>query len=180
MDKKSIYNGIVDIVGDAISILEQHAGSEYARTVRIIWNSRMRSTAGRAFLYEAKVELNPKLLEISLDMEESLGQVRQTLLHELAHLLAHHRYGRGISAHGAEWKQACVDLGIPGETATHQLNLPTRTQQKKWSYTCPVCLEIIYRVRKMKSQSACYTCCKKHNRGRLCQTAWHRAIPFEV
>ena len=170
MDKKSnqpIYDGVVNIVGDAISHLERLAGEVYARSVKIVWNRRMRSTAGRAFLYEAKVELNPKLLHLDNNLEESLAQVRLTLLHELAHLLAHHRHGRGIAAHGAEWKQACADLGIPGESATHQLNLPTRTQRKKWSYSCPHCLAIILRVRRMRSQSACYACCKQYNRGRF-------------
>jgi len=167
LENQSIYNGVVNIVGDAISLLRRHAGETYADSVKIIWNRKMRSTAGRAFLYEAKVELNPKLLHLNNDLAESLTQVRQTLLHELAHLLAHHRYGRGITAHGVEWKQACADLGIPGESATHQLNLPTRTQQKKWGYSCPNCLEIILRVRRMKSQSACYTCCKKYNRGKF-------------
>jgi len=167
LENQSIYNGVVNIVGDAISLLRRHAGETYADSVKIIWNRKMRSTAGRAFLYEAKVELNPKLLHLNNDLAESLTQVRQTLLHELAHLLAHHRYGRGITAHGVEWKQACADLGIPGESAPHQLNLPTRTQQKKWGYSCPNCLEIILRVRRMKSQSACYTCCKKYNRGKF-------------
>jgi len=164
---QSIYNGVVNIVGDAISLLKCHAGEEYAQSVKILWNRRMRSTAGRAFLYEAKVELNPRLLHLDNDLKESLSQVRQTLLHELAHLLAHHRHGRGIAAHGAEWKQACCDLGIPGESTTHQLNLPTRKHKKKWSYTCPHCLAIILRVRRMKTQSACYPCCKKHNRGQF-------------
>ena len=162
MEKDEIYNGIVTMVDGAISLLSEHAGEEYAKSVSIVWNRRMRSTAGRAFLSLAKVELNPKLLHLG---EQALVHMRQTLLHELAHLLAHHRYGRGISAHGAEWKQACADLGIPGESATHSLPLPTRTQRRKWRYTCPACLEVIERVRRMRSQSACYTCCKTHNGG---------------
>lgn len=166
MDNQVIYHGIVSIVDDAISILSRHAGEKFANSVTIRWNPRMRSTAGRAFLLEAKVELNPKLLHLDNDTQQSLSQVRQTLLHELAHLLAHHRHGHRIAAHGKEWKQACSDLGIPGESTTHQLNLPTRTQKKKWSYTCPHCAEIILRVRPMKHKSACYTCCKKYNNGK--------------
>lgn len=163
MNRDQVYDGIVNIVGDAISLLEAHAGERYAKSVNIVWNKRMRSTAGRAFLNQAKVELNPKLLELGA---EALSHVRQTLLHELAHLLAHQRYGRGISAHGAEWKQACADMGIPGESATHTLPLPSNRQQKKWCYTCPSCAEVIERVRKMRGYSACYTCCKKYHGGK--------------
>ena len=170
MEKEEIYDGIVTIVDGAISLLAEKAGGSYASTVNIVWNKRMRSTAGRAFLNLAKVELNPKLLHLG---DDPLVHVRQTLLHELAHLLAHHRSGRKICAHGAEWKQACVDLGIPGESATHSLPLPSRKQRKKWSYACPVCLEVIDRVKRMRGDSACYSCCKKHNRGRF-----HRRYKF--
>lgn len=162
MEKEQVYHGIVSIVGDAISLLAQHTSESYAQTVNIVWNRRMRSTAGRAFLNHAKVELNPRLLELG---EEALIHVRQTLLHELAHLLAHQRYGYGISAHGAEWKQACSDMGIPGESATHSLPLPSNKQQRKWRYRCPECSEVIERVRKMRGVSACYNCCKKYHRG---------------
>jgi predicted SprT family Zn-dependent metalloprotease len=167
MEKEKIYNGIVKLVDDAISLLADNAGDDYASKVSIVWNKRMRSTAGRAFLNLAKVELNPKLLHLG---DDPLRHVQQTLLHELAHLLAHHRHSRSrkrISAHGSEWKQACVDLGIPGESATHSLPLPSRKQRKKWRYTCPVCLEVIDRVKRMKGDSACYTCCREHNGGRF-------------
>lgn len=164
MNKEKVYHGIVNIVGDAISLLAEHAGEKYARSVNIVWNRRMRSTAGRAFLNHTKVELNPRLLELG---DDALGHVRQTLLHELAHLLAHQRYGSGISAHGIEWKQACADMGIPGESATHSLPLPSSKQQKKWRYTCPGCADVIERVRRMRGSSACYTCCKKYHRGQF-------------
>jgi SprT protein len=162
MEKEEIYDGIVKIVDGAISLLREKVGADYAGKVQIVWNKRMRSTAGRAYLNLAKVELNPRLLYIGAD---PLGNVRQTLLHELAHLLAYHRHGAKILAHGNEWKQACADLGIPGESATHSLPLPSRKQQKKWRYTCPVCFESIARVKRMRGNSACYSCCVKHNRG---------------
>ena len=162
MEKEKIYHGIVTLVDGAISLLRQHAGEAYTSEVRIVWNKRMRSTAGRAFLNQAKVELNPKLLHLG---DDPLKHVEQTLLHELAHLLAHQRYGHRIAAHGAEWKQACADLGIPGESATHSLPLPSRRQKKNWRYSCPACMEVIERVRKMRGSSACYLCCKTHNGG---------------
>ena len=53
-----------------------------AGKLSVVWNPRMRSTAGRAFWPEGRVELNPKLIEFSAD------EVRNTMLHELAHLVA--------------------------------------------------------------------------------------------
>ena len=131
-----------------------------AGRVSVVWNRRMRTTAGRAFWPEGKIEMNPKLEEVAPD------EIRQTMLHELAHLVAYERAGRRrISAHGAEWRQACADLGIPGERVTHSLPLPSRTMKRKWRYSCPACGESFDRVRKMKRYAGCYACCLKHNGG---------------
>src|SRR4029453_15068664 len=74
------------------------------------WNPRLRTTAGLACWRTRTISLNPKLIEVSP------SEVQRTLRHELAHFLAQHRAGRRhISAHGAEWRQACRDLGIPNE-----------------------------------------------------------------
>ncbi|MGJ8673462.1 SprT-like domain-containing protein [Rubritalea sp.] len=158
---EEIKAALSDILESSLARLEELAGSKFAGQVSVVWNKRMRSTAGRAFWPECRVELNPKLVEVSLD------EVRRTLLHELAHLLAYYRCGRRrIAPHGAEWQQACADLGIPGESVRHTLPLPRRAQQKKWRYTCPSCQESIERVRKMKRHVACYSCCQKLNGGR--------------
>ena len=131
-----------------------------AARVSVRWNSRMRSCAGRATWPEGLIELNPRLVEISGE------EVKRTILHELAHLVAYERNGsRRISAHGMEWRQACADLGIPGERATHELSLPSRTLKRRWRYLCPACETSFERVRRFKSRVACYDCCRKVNFG---------------
>ncbi len=166
---EQLQNGIIKLIDDAISLLSQHADPKFVNSISITWNRRMRSNAGRAFILKNKIELNPRLLCIEDEPEKSLQHLRQTLLHELAHLLAHHRHGSNISAHGPEWKQACADLGIPEETATHQLPLPSRQMRKKWRYICPNCAIEIDRVKRMKPHTACYACCKKYNGGKYSQ-----------
>ena len=133
---------------------------ELAKRVSVSWNRRMRSSAGRATWPTALVELNPRLPEISKE------EVRRTLLHELAHLVAYERYGkRRIQAHGLEWQQACSDLGIPGEKATHRLALPSRSMKRRWRYQCPSCETSFDRVRRYKGRVACYECCRSVNGG---------------
>ena len=134
---------------------------ELARRVTVRWNSRMRSTAGRASWPEAAIELNPALREIGT------GEVQRTFLHELAHLIAFERAGRRrIRPHGPEWCRACAELGIPGERASHRLELPSRTLRRQWVYTCPVCQVRVERVRKMRGHMACWSCCRQHSGGR--------------
>ncbi|PQJ28902.1 SprT-like domain-containing protein [Rubritalea profundi] len=159
-EDEQIRQALHSMLEESMQRLEELTDAVFASKVNVVWNTRMRSTAGRAFWPEAKVELNPKLIAISLE------EVRRTLLHELAHLLAYHRCGRRrIAPHGVEWQRACVDLGIPGERATHSLPLPRRQQQKKWRYSCPSCGDGVDRVRKMKRYVACFPCCQKFSGG---------------
>jgi len=134
VDNQVIYHGIVSIVDDAISILSRHAGEKFASSVTIRWNPRMRSTAGRAFLLEAKVELNPKLLHLDNDTQQSLSQVRQTLLHELAHLLAHHRHGHRIAY---QVNQPLISLTSPHAHKRKNGVTPAHTVLKSFSVFAP-------------------------------------------
>ena len=134
--------------------------SELARKVKVSWNPRMRTTAGRAWWPARAIELNPKLKEFSET------EIWRTLKHEFAHLLAYERSGRRrIEPHGAEWKAACAELGIADEKTYHSLPLKGRKLKKNYAYVCPSCLATIQRVRPMRRAVACYTCCKKHNAG---------------
>ncbi len=130
-----------------------------AKLVSVIWNARLRSTAGYASYPAWRVELNPRLREYP-------GQVDRTLRHELAHLIAYHRAGRKrIEPHGAEWREACAALGIPDEHACHQLPLPRSRQQRKLVYRCAACGFTLHRVRRFRRPTACRSCCDKHSSG---------------
>lgn len=134
-----------------------------ASVIRVRWNARMRTTAGTAHPRTAWIELNPRLLAIGQT------EVERTLRHEAAHLLAQWRAGRRrIQTHGPEWRQACADLGIPGEKATHTLALsPRRRQQAKFFYQCPGCLIEVRRVRLFRRATACLRCCRRHSQGQF-------------
>ncbi|MBB5353059.1 putative SprT family Zn-dependent metalloprotease [Haloferula luteola] len=130
--------------------------------LEVRWNSRLRSTAGRAWPGRARIELNPRLKEISAD------EVERTVLHELAHLMAHARAGRRrIEPHGKEWRHACAELGIPHEAATHRLPLPRTRQQRRHHYGCPGCGRIVGRVQPLRREVACAHCCRLYAGGRF-------------
>ena len=135
--------------------------SHVLHLVTVHWNSRLRSTAGYAAYPSWRIELNPRLIPLE-------GQVDRTLKHELAHLVAYHRAGRRrIEPHGHEWRQACADLGIPGEPAHHRLPFPRSTMQRNHTYQCPSCQTVVGRVRPFKRATACLACCRKVNRGQF-------------
>lgn len=158
---KALELALEEMLQDAFCRVSELAGDALTSRIEVVWNSRMRSSAGRAMWPTCRIEINPKLLQVDLK------EVRRTLLHELAHLLAYYRAGgRRIAPHGVEWQRACADLGIPGESATHHLPLPTRTMRKHWRYHCPNCGESHQRVHKIKGQQACYACCQSYNKGK--------------
>jgi SprT protein len=132
--------------------------------VDVFWNTRLVTTAGLAHHGSSRIDLNPRLERFAPE------EPRRTLLHELAHLVAHQRAsGRRIQPHGSEWRRACAELGIPGEQRCHNLPLARRPVRRKFAYQCPHCGIVVPRVRKLGRESACYPCCREHNRGRYCR-----------
>jgi len=130
-----------------------------ATELRIEWNSRLQTAAGRADYRQKLISLNPRLVEHPEEID-------RTLRHELAHLLAQFRTGRRrISPHGPEWQQACCDLGIAGERRCHTLPFPAKQYAPCFIYRCPNCQRDFPRVRKIKRTVACLACCRAHNRG---------------
>ena len=135
---------------------------ELAGCLVVRWNPRMRTTAGRAWWPDRVIELNGRLRDLDG------GEVAwNTLKHELAHLVAYERAGRRrIAPHGNEWRKACADLGIAGESVCHALPLRGNRMKRKFSYGCPVCGESFERVRRIRRPVACLACCRKFAGGR--------------
>jgi predicted SprT family Zn-dependent metalloprotease len=151
-----------ELTDQARELLQSSGARRTAREVRVQWNSRLKSCAGRADYRHKLVSLNPRLRDFGAE------EVEQTLRHELAHLLAQARAGnRRIAPHGAEWRKACRDLGIAGEARCHTLPLPVNRRMRRFLYKCPSCSMSFARVRRIRRAVACLACCRAHNRGRF-------------
>ena len=167
----------------ARSLLRALGADKLAREIRVEWNPRLKTCAGRADYRAKLISLNPLLLRLDssqidpsrleCNMHSSLtsdaggiDEIERTLRHELAHLLAQWRVGRRrIAPHGIEWRGACRDLGIAGEARCHNLPFGTQTYAARYVYVCPNCQEKFPRVRRIRRAIACLSCCRKHNRG---------------
>ena len=143
----------------ARDLLRAHGATQITAELRVEWNSRLKTAAGRADYHQKLISLNPRLSEYPSEMD-------RTLRHELAHILAQFRAGRRrILPHGVEWQQACVDLGIVDEKRCHNLPFPARTYAARFVYHCPSCRQEFPRVRRVRRAIACLACCRKHNSG---------------
>jgi len=147
--------------GSGREMLQRAGAGHLGPNLRVEWNRRLRTAAGRADYARTIVSLNPRLSEYGV------AEIDRTLRHELAHLLAHARAGRRrISPHGPEWRQACADLGIADEKRCHSLPFPTQRRRPRHLYRCPKCARDFPRVRPIRRAVACVACCRRHNRGR--------------
>jgi len=143
----------------ARDLLRAHGATQITAELRVEWNSRLKTAAGRADYRQKLISLNPRLSEYPIEID-------RTLRHELAHILAQFRAGRRtILPHGTEWQQACMDLGIADEKRCHNLPFPARTYTARFVYHCPSCRQEFSRVRRLRRAVACLACCRKHNRG---------------
>jgi len=144
---------------NARELLRSLGAGRIANELRVEWNSRLKTAAGRADYHEKLISLNPRLTEHPAEID-------RTLRHELAHILAQFRAGRRrIPPHGNEWRQACIDLGIADEKRCHNLPFPARTYAARFVYRCPNCRKEFPRVRRVRRAVACLACCRKHNGG---------------
>src|SRR5262245_21467017 len=144
---------------EARDLLRSLGAKRIAAELRVEWNSRLQTAAGRADYRQKLISLNPRLVEHPEEID-------RTLRHELAHILAQCRAGRRrISPHGPQWQQGCDDLGIAGEKRCHALPFPAKSYAPRFIYSCPNCRRDFPRVRKVKRTVACLACCRAHNRG---------------
>jgi predicted SprT family Zn-dependent metalloprotease len=152
------YNAF-DLETKARGLLRSLGAARMANELCVEWNSRLKTTAGRADYRRKLISLNPRLLEHPAEID-------RTLRHELAHILAQFRAGRGrILPHGDEWRSACRDLGIADEKRCHDLPFPPSARPRRYVYKCPNCKRDFHRVRRIRRAVACLACCRAHNGG---------------
>jgi len=148
-----------DLELKACELLRANGATRIAGEVRVEWNARLKSCAGRADYRHKLISLNPRL-------HEHPAEIDRTLRHELAHFLAQFRAGRRrILPHGEEWRAACVDLGIADEKRCHNLPFPIGERARRFLYKCPNCQRDFARVRRIRRAIACLACCRLHNGG---------------
>ena len=149
----------VDLETTAGELLRSLGAARIANELRVEWNTRLKTSAGRADYRHKLISLNPRLFEHPAEID-------RTLRHELAHILAQFRVGRRrLLPHGTEWRQACRDLGIADERRCHNLPFPARRHTPRFIYRCPNCRQEFPRVRRVRRAVACLACCRAHNGG---------------
>lgn len=66
----------------------------------------------------------PYLIELSAPLWEraTFQQQKQGVIHETCHLIAEHKYGRKIKAHGPQWMECMLLAGYPKPDKRHSIS----------------------------------------------------------
>jgi predicted SprT family Zn-dependent metalloprotease len=113
----------------------------------VVFNSRLRSSVGRADFRARTIELNPRLLD------RHPGELLPTLAHELCHLVAGARAG-----HGSRWRAAMSALGQRAE-ACHRLDVTgLAARRRTWIWRCSGCGEVYHRRHRRAQRFLCGRC----------------------
>src|SRR4029077_2889479 len=101
----------IDVQQTARELMSANGAARIAAELRVEWNSRLKTAAGRADYRQKLISLTPRLCEHPAEID-------RTLRHELAHVLAQFRAGRRrIPPHGSEWRPGGRRLGMAGGEA---------------------------------------------------------------
>jgi SprT protein len=97
------------------------------RKVRIEWNDRFTQRLGDANYSKMRIRLSVPLWERANAQERE-----QVVAHEMCHIVASHKYGDHIKAHGGEWRACMMVAGYPPDRC-HSVD---RTGLRKTRKTC--------------------------------------------
>ncbi|MFK0573607.1 SprT family zinc-dependent metalloprotease [Endozoicomonas sp.] len=87
-------------------------------------------TAGQAWIEKRQLRFNPVLLNENRD-----HFLKQTVAHEVAHLLAYELYGPRIRAHGREWQSIMMAVFQLPADRCHSYDTQ-RSSRRDWLYQC--------------------------------------------
>lgn len=145
-----------DATAMAEALLQEHLpaswGFAFDRAVR---------RAGACDYERRRITVSRHLVE-----RAAVDEVRQVLLHEIAHAQAGHR-----AAHGPRWRAAAERLGYTGGRLHEE---PIAEDRATWTGTCPAGHEH-HRFRRPTRPSSCARCSPRFSRSAL--ITWRRRDP---
>ncbi len=118
---------------------------------------------GRCFYVKKKITLSLPLCLHNLDKLNA--KIKDTILHEIAHALSVHIFGREGKGHGYNWQSIARQIGSDGKRCFDSSKV--NTPKGKYALVCDNCGKETQKHRKVTRSYACGACCKEHNGGRF-------------
>lgn len=136
----------------ALSLIAEHGLSDW----HFAFNRRRRAF-GLCDYSHRTIYLSAVLTDLNDE-----AQVRDTILHEIAHALAGHEAG-----HGPKWQKIAAEIGAKPRRCFDAAEV--RQPSARYELHCPNCRAAMTRYRKPKRTCtyACRACCDRYNGGRF-------------
>lgn len=122
---------------------DQHQPGFSLPPVRV--SARMRRTLGSYMPSRKQIAISSRLLAMGDE-----NDIRQVVLHEVAHAIVHHRWGDKPSAHGREFRSVCNEIGAKPRRFVDVTTGEWKSQIRYLS-KCGHCKVLIVRKRRMRS-----------------------------
>jgi len=128
------------LVGD---VLAKHQPDLELPRIRV--SGRMRRTLGSYQPANKQIAISSRLLTLA-DQDE----VREVVLHEIAHAIVHKRFGKEAPAHGREFRSVCDELGVKPR---RYVDIDIKDWQPRLRYLskCGHCKSLIVRKKRVRS-----------------------------
>lgn len=125
------------------TMLDAHQPDLELAPVRV--SSRMTRTIGSYMPSKKQLAISSRLLAMGDEKE-----IRQVVLHEIAHAIVHARFGEKPKAHGKEFRAICIELGVD---PSRHVDVDTEKWKLRIRYLvkCGHCKMIVIRNRRTRS-----------------------------
>ena len=143
----------------ARKLMSRHGLSEW----HFEWRNNWKRIFGACSSAQRTIYLSSPLAQLNSEAE-----VKDTVLHEIAHALTPSDKG-----HGKEWKRIAERIGaVPTRCYGSEVIQP----EEKWMGACPSCSYRTWSYR--RNRVACGFCCDEHNGGRYSDDYLLRWLPL--
>lgn len=96
-------------------------------------------------------------LSKNLTLLNSEAEVKNIILHEIAHALVGFKHG-----HDAVWRAKAIEIGCTGDRCYDSTKV--NTPKRKYRATCPCCGKVYERFRKRSREVSCGVCSPRFDR----------------
>jgi SprT protein len=126
---EALKNTIQQYHAEAIQMMPEIADIEIYTHL----NERMRSNGGTASVRNGVGYIS---LNYRLHRDNGWTNLKQTYLHELAHVVQRIKYGSRVKSHGREWQAIMRQLGASPDRC-HTMDVSSyQNKQRRWAYKC--------------------------------------------
>lgn len=130
---------------------------DQAGNISVRFDLRGRAAGQARFTPAGGMEIRYNLAIATLQPDQFL---RETVPHEVAHVVTWLLHGQRVRPHGSEWQAIMRHLGVDHPRRCHDFQMPPLRRQRKWPYHCACATHQLSTTRHRRAQQGTRYQCK--------------------